>query len=197
LVLFEMRGSDGAVGPIEYIGLNVIEIAEDGRIAYQSSFDPEDADAAYELMHERARAVAPAPNTASRLVAEQEAAFARRDWESFRAGLAQGFTVDDRKRTAAVQFDEDQSIATLRYAFDLPGLRWHRPLVATRGDRLALTRDELVSELETNEIDYESASLTLVELDADGRVWRHTVFEPDDLLTALTELDERAADLSG
>jgi hypothetical protein len=129
-------------------------------------------------------------------VAEQEAAFIRRDWESFRAGLGETFTVDDRRRTAAVRFDEEQSIATLRYAFDLPGLEWHRPVVATRGDRLVLTRDELVAMLETNAIDYESASLTLVELDPDGLVGRHTVFEPDDLLAAVTELDARAAELS-
>jgi hypothetical protein len=196
LVRIEMHGSDGAVGPIEYIGINVIEIAEDGRIARQVSFDPEDADTAHELMRERARVLTPVPNAASRLVAEQEAAFARRGWESFRGGFGPRFTIDDRRRTAAVQFDEEQSIASLRYAFDLPGLEWRRPVVATRGDRLVLTRDELVSMLDANQIDYESSSLTLVELDADGRVVRHTVFEPDDLLAAITELDERAAELS-
>ena len=196
LVQYEVHGSDGAVGAIEFLALNVIEIAEDGRIARQIQFDPEDADAAIERMHGRARASAPAPNAAARLVAEQESAFARRDWESFRAGYGSGFTVDDRKRTAALPFDEEQSIATLRYAFDLPGLQWHRPLVATRGDRLALARDELVSRLETNEIDYESSSLTLVELDADGRVARHTVFDIDGVLAAVTELDARAAALS-
>jgi len=36
---------------------------------------------ARQLMHERAIALAPVPNAASTLVAEQEAAFARRDWE--------------------------------------------------------------------------------------------------------------------
>jgi hypothetical protein len=196
LVRFEMHGSDGAVGPIEYVSINVIEIAEDGRIALQSSFDPEDADAAYELMHERARAAAPAPNAASRLVAEQEGSFARRDWESFSAGYGPGFTIDARRRAIAVQFDQEQSVASLRYAFDLPRLEWHRPLVATRADQLALVRDELVSRLETNEIDYESSSLTLVELDADGRVGHHTVFEADDLLAALAELDRRAGELA-
>jgi hypothetical protein len=174
----------------------VIEVADDGRIAQQVSFDAEDADTALELMHQRALATSPPANAASVLVAEQEDAFARRDWAAFRASLGAGFTVDDRKRSAALRFDEEQSIATLRYAFDLPALRWHRPLVATRGDRLALTRDELVSTLETNEIDYESSSLTLVELDADGRVARHTVFEVDDLTAAIRELDARGAVLS-
>ena len=196
LARIDLRGSDGAVGAIEYLAINVIEIAEDGRIAWQASFDLEDADHARELLHERAGALAPSPNAASALVAEQAAAFARRDWESFRASLGPGFTVDDRRRTAAVRFDEEQSIATLRYAFDLPGLEWRRPVVATRGEQLALTRDELVSKLETDEIDYESASLTLVELDTDGLVTRHTVFEPDDLIVAITELDARAAERS-
>jgi hypothetical protein len=56
-------------------------------------------------------------------------------------------------------------------------------------------RDELMSTMESDAIDYELSSLTLVELDADGRVARHTVFEPDDLLVATTELDARAAQL--
>src|SRR5204863_3549100 len=44
LVHFDMHGSDGAVGAIEYVSINVVEIAEDGRIAQHISFDPEDAD---------------------------------------------------------------------------------------------------------------------------------------------------------
>jgi hypothetical protein len=195
LVEFQVHGSDGAVEAFELLTVNVVEIAENGCIAQQTAFDPEDADAALEHLHERARATAPEPNAAARLVAEQQRAFARRDLESFRSSLGSGFTVDDKRRTAALRFDEEQSVATLRYAFDLPGLQWHRPLLATRGDQLALTRDELVSRLETNEIDYESASLTLVELGADGHLARHIVFDVDDLPAAIDELDARAAEL--
>ena len=190
-----MRGSDGAVGAIEYFAINVIEVAEDGRIAQQASFDLEDADLAFELLHERARETAPVPNAASALLAEQEGAFAGRDWERVRASLSPAFTLDDRRRVATLDFDEQQSIASFRYMFDVPGLQWRRPLIATRGDRLGLAGDELVSMLAKDEIDWELSSLTLVELDAEGRVARHTVFEPDDLLGALTELEARAAQL--
>jgi hypothetical protein len=164
--------------------------------ARQTSFDPKDVNVAAAYLQERAVASAPPPNAASRLVAEQEADFTRRDWHSFRAALGPGFTVDDRKRTAAVHFDEAQSIATLRYAFDLPGLVWHRALIATRGDRLALTRDEIVARLSTSEVDYEASSLTLVELGPDGGVSRHTVFELDDVAVAVAALDARAAALA-
>jgi hypothetical protein len=187
-----VHGADGAAGRFEYPAMTVIEIAEDGRIARQTAFDPEDADVAAAYLKERADASVLPPNTASKLVAEQEAAFTRRDWESFRSTFGPGFTVDDRKRTAAVHFDEEQSIATLRYAFDLPSLTWRRPVIATRGDRLALTRDEIVATLNTSEVDYESTSLTLVELDADRRTSHHTVFEVDDLPAALALLDARA-----
>jgi hypothetical protein len=196
LAYVAVHGSDGSTGRFEHRGIIVVEIADDGRVASRTSFDPEDADVAASFLRERGAATAPPRNGASEVVAAQELAFARRDWDSFRAAIGHGFTVDDRKRTAAVHFDEEQSIATLRYAFDLPGLTWRRPLIATRGDRLALTRDEIESAFPTNQIDYEATSLTLVELDPDGRVGRHTVFEVDDLPAALALLDARADELS-
>jgi hypothetical protein len=191
VVLYEsyLRGSDGAVGEIEVSALDIVEIGEDGRITHLIAFDPDSLDRALAELNARAAAVEPRLNRAARVVADQDDAFARRDWEGIAGTLASNFVVDDRRPRVACTFTEAESVATLRYGFELAALHWDRRIFATRGERLVLVKDIVTGGADL--VDYEMQTLTLVELDRDGRIARHTIFDPDDFEVAVAELDAR------
>jgi hypothetical protein len=173
------------------------------RIEY---FDVDDRDAAIARLHDLATAREALsarhaeihrsdsrPNVASQVVAEQDAAFARRDREAVMGAHAPGFVLDDRRPFFARVFTEEESLGTVRYALDLDGIGWERRVVATRGERLVLVEDN-VSSLD-GEVEFEMQTLTLVELDRDGLVIRHTAFEPEALADAIADLEARSAAL--
>ena len=67
------------------------------------------------------------------------------------------------------------------------GFSFAEPVViAVRGERLALSR--MVTRTAAGD---ESARLSVNELDADGRMARSVLFDDDDLVAAIAELDER------
>jgi class 3 adenylate cyclase/ketosteroid isomerase-like protein len=115
-----------------------------------------------------------------------------RDWEGLVATLAPAHRVDDRRRLVGVEMSAQESLASLRFVFELPESRVHTELVATRGERLALFRVSLTSQAaDTGPMSGEHLQVT--EVDADGRTAVVVMFDPDDPDAAYAELDERFA----
>ena len=93
----EIRGGDGEVSEMEMFALPVMEIAEDGRIARNISFNHDDMDAATAELHARAALLEPPKNRAARVLAAQDAAFTAGDADAFTGHLVPGYVVDDRR----------------------------------------------------------------------------------------------------
>src|SRR5262249_49244804 len=99
-------------------------------------------------------------------------------------------SVDDRRRVvnAGVRHSRDAEIANLRAMVDIGITNITSTAVATRGDRLALTR---VANRELRHEEFGVELLAVVEIDADNKVAAHIGFDLDDLDAAFDELDAR------
>src|SRR6185369_11761766 len=130
-------------------------------------------------------------NAATRFNERFASAWAARDWDAVAALHAPALQIDDRRRLLRAQGGAEGSMAALRVLFDVPGSRWVVTPIATRGERLALSRVTFEGEVEGGggalAIDY----LMVDEVDADGRSREIVAFDPDDLDAAYTELDAR------
>jgi hypothetical protein len=189
-----VRFVDGQAGQSEVEHLTLFECSADGLIVSDTGFEPYDLRRAYAALEARHAEIAefvPSPNRAARVVAAHDGAFARRDWEALIGCYAPGFVLEDRRSYVARVYTEEESLGTVRHAYDNGEIQWARRVLATRGERLALVRDD-VSGLD-GEVEFELQSLTLVEIDRDGLVSHHTAFDPEDLELAVAELDARAA----
>jgi tetratricopeptide (TPR) repeat protein/ketosteroid isomerase-like protein len=133
------------------------------------------------------------PNAASAATDRFQAAVTSRDWPAVQALLAEGATVEDRRRHVLVSGDADWWLRDLRNIAEITGedLRFERTLVATAGDRLCLDRVLVVHGPAGGRIEVEA--LWLAEIDATGRVVAGIAFDADDRRAAYRELVERHA----
>jgi hypothetical protein len=83
-------------------------------------------------------------------------------------------------------------VAQFRLLFDQPASRWRETLIATRGERLALTRTNFEAEVTGGggPLAFDE-HLSLTEVDADGRWITCVTFDLEDLDAAYAELDAR------
>src|SRR4029079_14991712 len=118
-------------------------------------------------------------------------AWAARDWDAVAALHAPALEIDDRRRLLRAQGGAEGSMAAPRRLFELQGIRWLLTPIATRGERLALSRVTFEGEVEGGggalAIDY----LAVDEVDAGGRSRGVVAFDLDDLDAAFAELDRR------
>ncbi len=102
--------------------------------------------------------------------------------------------MDDRRRGLSVYLTGGEVISSLRVLFEMAEATWRCGLVASAGDRVALVQyniwgtDGVVGEIEVK-------TLTVVEIDSDGRVVRQVSFDVDDGEKAEAEMHEIAAGL--
>ena len=179
--------------------LHLAGLDEEGRIALQVWFDLEDMDAAVaELDATHARFEEPRPkarrpeNAASQVNERFLACFSAREWEAFAAILAEDITTEDRRRVvnAGVRRDRAAEIKDFQSAADLGVTHATSNTIATRGERLALTRSRY-SHSDGDSEAFSAELLGIVEINADDRIEAWVAFDLDDFDAAIAELDAR------
>ncbi|MEQ1788134.1 MAG: hypothetical protein ABL966_13855, partial [Acidimicrobiales bacterium] len=151
----------------------------------------EELDARWRVVSDAASAVAsPLANRAAEAVAEVISAFERRDWDWFKERFASEVISDDRRTgvNSGRHVGSDRLVDLTRSLADVGFTSIEQTPIAIRGDRLVL--------LERRWCDpdgFDLDVLALIEVDEHDRTCRNTLFDPDDLPAALTELDERFA----
>ncbi len=180
-------------GAYERRFLQLISWGDDGLTARVEHF-VEDREAEAFARFDELTAARPAAsrfaNAASRALDRMMATFIARDWEGYLRLLPVGFRMSDRRPMMSLEVDRGQWIEYTRQLGDMGSTRIEAELLATRGDRLSLSRQQLeVAEgaVGPSRID----SLFLVETNDCGEPIAVVRFAPDDLEAAYAELDAR------
>lgn len=180
-------------GRYEIPMVGVSERDDLGRTTRVDVYDPEQLDQARARF---AELTAPAPvaepfaNAASATVAPVIAAIVAHDWQRFRQLFADDFRMSDRRRVVQLELDREQYVAFTREVADGRTVRAASELLATRGERLALTRP--VYEFSDADVGpSEIAFLILTEVDARGRIVANVRWDVEELDAAYAELDAR------
>jgi ketosteroid isomerase-like protein len=184
-------------GAFENVVIAAITFDADGLIARTEVFERDQEAAALACFDglvgsESAPTESPFANAAFRSVELVGRRWAARDWEGVLAILSPALRFDDRRRMMRLEIGYEDFVAQFRMLFDQPGSRWHEPLLATRGERLALTRTFFEAEVARGggPLAFDD-HLSVTEVDADGR-WTATVtFDLDYADNAYAELDAR------
>ncbi len=169
----------------------VLEVDERGAMARADLYDDDELDPA-RARFEELQSAAPSrfANTASRALDRMMEAWRARDWEGFARTLAPDYRVSDRRRLLQIEFDRRQAIEHTRQLGDMASTRVEAELLATRGDRLALSR--LAVEVADGVVGPSSVdSLWLGETNERGEASYTARFDLDDLDAAYAELDAR------
>ena len=173
----------------EWRGIHVLTVDGD-LISRFEVFDEIDLSAALARFDQLSRPTPRLENTASRANARLIAYVNARDWDSAASILAADHYSDDRRRVtgAGIRRGPDADIENFRVVADL-GANITVEVIATRGDRLVLTRAR--AELGEKQQPFIAELLGLVETDLDGRVAAVIELDIDDIDAALAELDAR------
>ena len=127
----------------EWRGIAVLTV--DGELVNRTEiFDDADLDAAIASFDQLSQPVPRLENTASRANARLIAYVNARDWDSAASILADGHYSDDRRRVtgSGTRRGPDADIENFRVVADL-GAKFTVEVIATRGDRLVLTRTRI------------------------------------------------------
>ena len=169
----------------------VFGLDADGRIRSMDFYNVEQLDAALA----RFDALGPdplriPPNAATRAGERLQQAFESSDWDALAGACAPAMVFEDRRRGALLTGDRDMFIAGNRVIASNGGLP-SRALLATVGDRLALQHLRWTGS-NPDVGAFEAENLSLLEVDAAGRLVALVVFDSDDRRAAFRELRTRA-----
>ena len=155
-------------------------------------FDEADLDAAIARFDQLSRPATRLENAASRANERSHAYFAARDWEAIAEIVADDISTDDRRRVvnAGLLHGRDASIESFRWAADLGVTHATSDPIATRGERLVLTRARY-SHSDDQPQPFDVDLLHIVEINADERIGAVVIFDLEDFAAAFAELDAR------
>ena len=182
-------GSETRFGGAEYevCNINVATVAG-GRVTRLEFFDVEDGGAALARLAElRPDPLRIPPNAATRAVDRVQTLCDARDWAALEALCAPTLEYDDRRRGIRTSGDRDAFVESRRLAFAYATLS--RTRLATAGDRLALEHFRWTGV--EGRVELEVETVTLLEIDAEGRLVADIGFDPDDRRAASVEMTER------
>ncbi|HTC68294.1 MAG TPA: hypothetical protein VK662_01900, partial [Acidothermaceae bacterium] len=190
--------ADASPGAPQDEFLEIYGIDEEGRISLQIFFDLEDMEAAtaeFDAVHARFeqeahRQARRLENAASQAVERYMAHFAARDWDALAMVLADDISIDDRRRVvnAGIRRGRDAEIANLRATAGAGFTYMTCVVIATRGERLILTR---ASGGEGGSGEFLNEVLSVVEINSDNQIAAIVLFDLDDFDAAVAELDAR------
>ena len=178
------EGFDG-----DWRGVNLATV--DGDMVNRSElFDETDVDAALARFDQLSRPAPRLENAASQAVERYMAHFAARDWDALAMVLADDISIDDRRRVvnAGIRRGRDAEIANLRAIAGAGFTYMTCVVIATRGERLILTR---ASGGEGGSGEFLNEVLSVVEINSDNEHSAIILFELDDFEAAIAELDAR------
>ena len=155
-------------------------------------FDEADLDTALARFDQLSRPASRLENAATRVWERLWVHFAARDWDATTEVLADDISSDDRRPMvgAGVRHGRDAEIANLRAIADIGITSVTSTVIATRGERLALSRDRFSRRDQEPEA-FPVEVLAVVEINADNCIAAGVAFEPDDIEAAFEELDAR------
>ena len=177
--------------------LQLYAINDEGQVAWQVWFDVDDIDTAIaELDAAHARFEEERPqtrrleNTATRVIERVYPYFAARDWDAMAQMAAEDYSIDDRRRmvNVGIRHGRDAGTKELQATADVGFTMTMLSAMATRGDRLALTR---IRGTGRDPETIQNEALNVVEIDADEKVVAVVVFDLEDFDAAIAELDAR------
>ncbi|KUI47640.1 hypothetical protein AU198_23865 [Mycobacterium sp. GA-1199] len=170
------------------IGLSTVD---GDRINRSEVFDEADLDVALARFDELERPSA-LKNAASDVINRYCASFDARDWATMAETLAKDVITDDRRRVvnAGVRQGRDMHIADMRATAEVSGARVSSTVLATRGERLVLSRVRTTNS-NTPPGEISAQMLGIVEIDADDRIAVTACFDEEDVDAAFRELDAR------
>jgi len=181
-------------GSFEIPNVSVISSAPDGRVRRIHSYDPGQLGVA-RACFDALTAEPPTlriENAVTRTADRVSEAWAARDWKRLAELFPAGFRCNDRRRLMQLELDRDQFLEWMRTTFEMRSSRIEQQLLATRGDRLALSRDRVeVADRDLGPSEIESLSVT--EVDEQGESFATVRFDSDDIAAAYAELDARYA----
>jgi ketosteroid isomerase-like protein len=165
---------------------------EGDRINRCEVFDEADLDAALARFDELHPQPPRLENAASQLIERFRTYFAARNWAAVAENSAHEIFTDDRRSvvSSGILHGRDNDVANIRAIADLGATDLTSTVIATRGERLVLTRLRLSGRDQRPEA-FHSEMLGIVEIDADNRVAARFLFDLDEIDAAFEELDAR------
>jgi tetratricopeptide (TPR) repeat protein len=191
LITHHGRGTSKDGFDAEWRAIDLL-IVEEGRIDRCEIFDEADLDAALACFDEISPPARRPETLVSQVARRFSATFAARDWDAMAQILAADISVDDRRRgiNAGVRRGWEAAIEDLRASVDAGFANATVTVIATRGERLALTRFH-VSEREQRPQAFQVEVLHVFEINADSQTAAVVVFDLHDVDAAFAELDTR------
>ena len=153
-------------------------------------FDEGDLDAALAKFDQLSRPAPRLQNAASRADDRLFAQWAAHKWDAMAEILADSSFVDDRRRVVNAGFWQGRDVVIANLQALEAGADITSPVIATRGERLALTRIHS-SNRDQRHGEFGVDMLSVVEINVDNQLAAHIMFDPDDIDAALEELDAR------
>jgi ketosteroid isomerase-like protein len=167
----------------------------DGLLTRWEQFDTEreaEALARFDELAAEPPATARITNAATRSWDRFREAWEARDWERVAAIHAPGFRQSDRRTMMHLELDRDAYLQSMRGIFEMSSSRFTANVLATRGERLLLSRAHFEGtdrSIGSSEVDL----LSVIEVDDAGDRVAMVTLDPDDLDGAYAELDRRYA----
>lgn len=191
VVTIDSRGSSRDGLAVEWRMIQLL-VVEGDRLTRCELFDERDLDAAIERFDQLSQPTLPAENAASRVVRQFLTHFGSQNWDAMAELLADDFCSDDRRSVinAGIRRGRDVEMANWRATAEVWMSDVRAAVVATRGERLALLRFTFASQ-DSLPASFQAAAISVVEVNDDNRCAVTVVFSPDDIDTALAELDAR------
>ena len=188
VVTWASNGTSQAGFQAEWREISIATVEGD-LINRSEMFGETDLDAALARFDELSRPAPQLENTASRVYERMWTYFAARDWAGMAETVAPDVLDDDRRRVvnAGVRRGRQSLIASVRAIAEVGAESVTSLVVATRGERLALSRVRLSARRGQVSADV----LNVAEIDVDNRIAASVVFDLDDIDAAFEELEAR------
>lgn len=185
-------GSSGEGGfEAEWRDIDIMMV-DGGLISRGEIFDEADLETALARFDELCRPATQLHNDASRIIERFLTHFAPRDWDALASLMTDDFRHDDRRRVvgSGVRIGREKTISDLQEIAELWPTTVKSTVIATRGERLVLTKIEFSARDQGTDPFVNDAYL-VVETTSDGRMEAAVVFDVDELDAAFDELDAR------